>query len=66
MLIYMKTNPKIFDYILIKNRFIQNSIDYFFKYQWNNFYHQKFVVLFSTYLKKESNHKELTEFIFCK
>ena len=66
MIKYMKKIPNIFDSILIKNNFIQNSIDYFFKYQWNNLYHQKFVELFNTYLKEENNHKELTEFIFDK
>ena len=66
MLKYMKNIPNIFDSILIKNNFVENSIDYFFKYQWNNLYHQKFVLLFEVYLKEESNHKELTEFIFCK
>ena len=66
MLKYMKNIPNIFDSILIKNNFVENSIYYFFKYQWNNLYHQKFVLLFEVYLKEESNHKELTEFIFCK
>jgi hypothetical protein len=60
----MKKIPNIFDSILINNNFVQNSINYFFKYQWNNLYHQKFILLFKTYLKEESNHKEITEFIF--
>jgi hypothetical protein len=64
MLIFMKKIPNIFDSILINNNFVQNSINYFFKYQWNNLYHQKFILLFKTYLKEESNHKEITEFIF--
>ena len=63
---YMKNIPNIFDSILIKYNFVQNSIDYFFRYQWNNLYHQKLVVLFNTYLKEEYNHKVLTEFIFGK
>lgn len=66
MLIFMKKIPNIFDSILINNNFVQNSINYFFKYQWNNLYHQKFILLFKTYLKEESNHKEITEFIFGK
>ena len=66
MLTFMKKIPNIFDSILINNNFIQNSINYFFKYQWNNLYHQKFISSFKIYLKEESNHKEITEFIFGK
>jgi hypothetical protein len=66
MLIFMKKIPNIFDSILINNNFVQNSINYFFKYQWNNLYHQKFILLFKIYLKEEINHKEITEFIFGK
>ena len=66
MLTFMKKIPNIFDSILINNNFVQNSINYFLKYQWNNLYHQKFILLFKTYLKEESNHKEITEFIFGK
>ena len=66
LLKFMKNIPNIFDSILIKYNFVQNSIDYFFKYQWNNLYHQKLVILFDIYLKEERNHKELTEFIFDK
>ena len=66
MLTFMKKIPNIFDSILINNNFVQNSINYFFKYQWNNLYHQKFILLFKIYLKEEINHKEITEFIFGK
>ena len=66
MLTFMKKIPNIFDSILINNNFVQNSINYFFKYQWNNLYHQKFILMFKTYLREESNHKEITEFIFGK
>ena len=61
---FMKQIPKQFDSILIRNNFIKRSIDYFFKYQWNNIYHQKFIELFDLYLTNENIHTELTDFIF--
>ena len=64
MLNFMKQLPKQFDSILIRNNFYQRSIDYFFKYQWNNIYHIQFVEFFNLYLSEEERHKELTEYLF--
>ena len=64
MMNFMKQLPKQFDSILIRNNFCQRSIDYFFKYQWNNIYHIQFVEFFNLYLSEEEKHKELTEFLF--
>ena len=64
MLNFMKQLPKQFDSILIRNKFCQRCIDYFFKYQWNNIYHIQFVEFFNLYLSEEEKHKELTEFFF--
>ena len=64
MMNFMKQLPKQFDSILIRNNFCQRSIDYFFKYQWNNIYHIQFVEFFNLYLSEEERHKELTEFFF--
>ena len=64
MMNFMKQLPKQFDSILIRNNFCQRSIDYFFKYQWNNIYHLQFVEFFNMYLSEEEKHKELTEFLF--
>ena len=64
MLNFMKQLPKQFDSILIRNNFFQRSIDYFFKYQWNNIYHIQFVEFFNLYLSEEERHKELTEYLF--
>ena len=60
----MKEIPSQFDNILIRNDFCQKSINYFFEYQWNNIYHNKFVELFNLYLSKEESHNTLTEYIF--
>ena len=64
MFTFMTKIPHIFDLILINNNFCQKSFDYFFEYQWNNIYHLQFVEFFDMYLKKEIEHKELTNFFF--
>ena len=61
---FMKEIPNQFDNILIRNNFWQKSIDYFFKYQWNNIYHNQFVELFNIYLLNEKKHKTLTDYLF--
>ena len=61
---FMKEIPSQLDNILIRNGFCQKSINYFFEYQWNNIYHNKFVELFNLYLSKEESHSVLTEYIF--
>ena len=64
MMNFMRQLPKQFDSLLLRNHFIQRSIDYFFKYQWNNIYQIQFVDFFNLYLSEEERHKELTEFFF--
>ena len=64
MMNFMKQLPKQFDSILIRNNFCERSIDYFFKYQWNNIYQLQFVELLNSYFSEEEKHKELTEFLF--
>ena len=61
---FMKQIPSIFDDILIKSNFVQKSVVYFFKYQWNNMYHLKFTKLIKLYLEEESKHTNLTKFLF--
>ena len=61
---FMKEITTQFDNILIRNNFWPKSIDYFFKYQWNNIYHNHFVEFFNTYLLNEEKHKLLTEYLF--
>ena len=60
----VKKIPLIFDNILIITKFIQKSIDYFFKYPLNNIYHFKFIKLFKLYLDNEQEHHLLTEHLF--
>ena len=62
--IYMKEAPFLFDILLIQNNFIKRSINYFFKYQWNNIYHSKFIKLFKLYLDNESKHEKITFYLF--
>ena len=64
MFFFMKALPNQFDLLLIRNKFCQRSIEYFFKYQWNNFYQNKFVNFFCLYLEEEERHPELTKFYF--
>ena len=64
MFSFMKKISSQFDKILINNNFCQNSIDYFFEYQWNNIYHINFVEFFNMYLLEEKDHIELTNFYF--
>ena len=64
MICFMQHIPKQFDLLLIRNYFCQRSIEYFFKYQWNNIYQNKFVELFNMYITNEQSHEELTNFYF--
>ena len=64
MFFFMKGLPKQFDNLLIRNNFCQRSIEFFFKYQWNNIYQNKFVEFFNIYLENEERHNELTQFYF--
>ena len=61
---FMKEISIQFDNIIIRNNFWPKSIDYFFKYQWNNIYHNHFVEFFNIYLLNEEKHKLLTEYLF--
>ena len=64
MFFFMKSLPKQFDILLIRNYFCQRSIEYFFKFQWNNIYQNKFIEFFNLYLTNEENHEELTNYYF--
>ena len=64
MFYFMKALPRQFDLLLIRNNFCQRSIEFFFKYQWNNLYQNKFIDFFNIYLENEERHNELTEFYF--
>ena len=64
MFYFMKALPKQFDMLLIRNYFCQRSIEYFFKFQWNNIYQNKFIDFFNLYLTNEENHEELTNYYF--
>jgi len=64
MFSFMKGLPKQFDNLLIRNEFCQRSIEFFFKYQWNNIYQNKFIEFFNIYLENEERHNELTQFYF--
>ena len=61
---YMKDKALDFDKIIINSKFLQKSIDYFFKYQLNNIYHYRFFLLFNLYLENASEHSLLTDYIF--
>ena len=64
MFFFMRELPKQFDMLLIRNNFCQRSIEYFFKYQWNNIYQNKFIEFFNLYLTNEEKHEELTNYYF--
>ena len=64
MFFFMRVLPKQFDLLLIRNNFCERSVEYFFKYQWNNIYQNKFVDFFNLYLNYEYKHEELTQFYF--
>ena len=64
MFFFMKGLPRQFDLLLIRNNFCQRSIEFFFKYQWNNLYQNKFIEFFNIYLENEERHNELTQFYF--
>ena len=63
---FMQNIPKEFDNILLKHNFCEKSIEYFFRYQWNNIYHNKFLEFFCLYLNNESNHSNMTNCFFHK
>ena len=64
MFSFMKELPNQYDLLLIRNNFCKNSIEFFFKYQWNDLYLNKFVNFFNLYLENEEKHGELTNFFF--
>ena len=61
-----KNVPLIFDMISVNGEFIGKSIDYFFKYQLNNIYQNKFNKFMKLYLDNESKHNLITEYLFTK
>lgn len=60
----LKKNPKLFDDILIKTKFMEKSINYFFKHQLNNIYQLKFVKLMKLYLEYISDCNMITDHLF--
>ena len=60
----LKKNPILFDDILIKTKFMQKSINYFFKYQLNNIYQLKFAKLMKLYLGNISECNMITDHLF--
>ena len=66
MLTFMQNIPNEFDNILLKYNFCEKSVEYFFRYQWNNIYHNKFLEFFCLYINNESNHSEITNCFFHK
>ena len=61
MFTYLENMPSEYDDILLNHEFCEKSIEYFFKYQWNNIYHNKFLEFFWLYLKNEKKHKKITD-----
>ena len=64
MFLFMNALPNQFDSLLIRNNFCKRSVEYLFKYQWNNLYHNKFVDFFNLYLENAEKHNELTDYYF--
>ena len=60
----MKQKPILFGDILIKTKFIEKSINYFFKYQLNNIYQLKFIKLMKLYLGNISECDMITDHLF--
>ena len=61
---YMKEAPNLIDIFLIENNFITKLINYFFKYQMNDIYHQKFIKFFEIFLENNITHPILSKEIF--
>ena len=62
--IYTKNTPILFDFIILQSGFMDRSINYFFTYQLNNIYHNKFLKLFTLYLQEAESHPLLTDYFF--
>ena len=62
--IYTKNTPILFDFIILQSGFMDRSINYFFTYQLNNIYHNKFLKLFTLYLQEAEFHPLLTDYFF--
>ena len=60
-----KINPE-YEKILFRKNFCEKSLEYFFKYQWNNIYQTKFLEFFNHYLLNEKSFTKLTKFYFHK
>lgn len=61
---YFKDIPYLLDEILINEGFFKKAIDFFFKYQWNNVYHQHFINIFKLYINDEPKHLEISKHLF--
>ena len=66
MLNFMHNITVEFDEILLNNNFCEKSLEYFFKYQWNNIYHNIFLEFFWLYLENEKEHQDITNCFFHK
>ena len=66
---YFKNIPGELDNLLINNNFIENAINYIFKYTNNNIYQEALLQFFKTLFKKEEGcpeHEILYEYLFSK
>ena len=62
--LYTKNTPILFDFIILQSGFMDKSINFFFTYQLNNIYHNKFLKLFTLYLQEAEFHPLLTDYFF--
>lgn len=61
---YMKEIPKILDEELVNSHFMKTSIDFLFKYEWNNLYQQNFINFFKQLMADEATHPLLLHHLF--
>ena len=61
---FMKVIPKNLDEILIRTNFIATSVDFLFKYEWNNLYQQNFINMFKQFMNDEQLHPLLSHYLF--
>ena len=55
---YMKEAPLMFYYVLKESNFFVKSFNYFFKYQWNNIFHFKFIRFLKKCLDDDEDKNE--------
>ena len=61
---YLKNIPKILDEELVRSHFMKTSIDFLFKYEWNNLYQQNFLNFFKQLMADEAIHPLLLHHLF--